>query len=79
LACGCSLGETALRARKAGLAKLSDVALLKRLRKSQNWLYALCCQLFEERGMKAALGVALPMARAAGNADQADASGELEG
>jgi hypothetical protein len=61
LACGCSLRETALRARKAGLAKLSDVALLKRLRKSQNWLYALCCQLFEERGMKAVLEVALPM------------------
>lgn len=61
LACGCSLRETAIRARKARLAELSDVALLKRLRKSQNWLYALCCQLFEERGMKSGLEVPFPM------------------
>jgi hypothetical protein len=32
LACGYSLRETALRAREARLANLSDVALLKRLR-----------------------------------------------
>ena len=34
LACGHSLRETVVRARKATLADLSDVALLKRLRKS---------------------------------------------
>ena len=28
-----------------------DVALLKRLRKSKDWLYRLCCALFEERGI----------------------------
>ena len=48
LACGYSLRETALRAREAHLANLSDVALLKRLRKSEQWLYELCCELFEE-------------------------------
>jgi Transposase DDE domain len=61
LACGCSLRETALRARKARLAELSDVAVLKRLRKSQNWLYGLCCELFEQRGMRSALKVPFPM------------------
>jgi hypothetical protein len=54
LGCGFSLRETVLRARQAGLADLSDVALLKRLRKSREWLYQLCCALFTERGMTAA-------------------------
>jgi hypothetical protein len=51
LACGYSLRETAVRARQAELADLSDVALLKRLRKSKDWLYALCVSLFRERGV----------------------------
>lgn len=51
LGCGHSLRETVVRARKAGLADLSDVALLKRLRKSRAWLYALCVALFQERGV----------------------------
>lgn len=51
LGCGHSLRETVVRARKAGLADLSDVALLKRLRKSRKWLYALCVELFQERGV----------------------------
>lgn len=51
--CGYSLRETVVRARKAKLADLSDVALLKRLRKSKDWLYGLCCSLFEERGVRA--------------------------
>ena len=37
LGCGHSLRETVVRARKAGLADLSDVGLLKRLRKSKLW------------------------------------------
>jgi hypothetical protein len=49
--CGHSLRETAVRARKADLAHLSDVALLKRLRKCENWLYRLSCRLFGERGI----------------------------
>jgi hypothetical protein len=50
LACGYSLRETAVRSREAGLADLSDVALLKRLRKSRDWLHGLCRQLLAERG-----------------------------
>ena len=49
---GFSLRETAVRARQAGLADLSNVALLKRLRKGKNWLHELCCGLFAERGIK---------------------------
>ncbi len=52
LGCGYSLRETVVRARKADLADLSDVALLKRLRKCKDWLYRLCVCLFAERGMK---------------------------
>jgi hypothetical protein len=46
LACGYSLRETATRAREAKLADLSDVAVLKRLRKSKDWLQAMCVRLF---------------------------------
>jgi len=49
--CGFSMRETVVRARQAKLAELSDVALLKRLRKSKDWLHRLCCALFEERGI----------------------------
>jgi hypothetical protein len=49
LGCGFSLRETIVRAQQAGLADLSDVALLKRLRKSKRWLHQLCCALFAER------------------------------
>src|SRR5215218_7500792 len=49
LACGYSLRETAVRAREAKLAELSDVALLKRLRKSKEWLHALCRALLAEQ------------------------------
>jgi len=51
VACGYSLRETAVRARRADLASLSDVALLKRLRKSKDWLHRLCVELFNERGL----------------------------
>lgn len=50
LAGGFSLRETVVRARRAELADLSDVALLKRLRKSREWLHQLCLALFAERG-----------------------------
>ncbi len=52
IGCGYSLRETVLRAKKAQLADLSDVALLKRLRKCKDWLSAMCVALFEERGVK---------------------------
>ena len=50
--CGFSMRETVVRAKQANLADLSAVALLKRLRKSKDWLYRLCCALFEERGFQ---------------------------
>jgi len=53
--CGLSMRETVTRAHEAKLAKLSSVALFKRLRKSREWLYRLCCALFEERGIKPTL------------------------
>jgi len=49
LGCGFSLRETVVRAQEGRLADLSDVALLKRLRKSKAWLRQLCCSLFAER------------------------------
>jgi len=49
LGCGYSLRETAVCARESGLAELSDVAVLKRLRKSKAWLHALCLSLLAER------------------------------
>jgi len=55
LAGGYSLRETALRARQAQLADMSDVALLKRLRKSKDWLAAMCVSMFQDRGVS--LGV----------------------
>lgn len=48
---GLSLRETAVRARECHLADLSDVAILKRLRKSKDWLRQLCLKLFRERGV----------------------------
>ncbi len=52
LACGYSLRETAVRAKRAGLADLSAVALWKRLRKSKEWLRALCLALLDQRGVR---------------------------
>jgi hypothetical protein len=52
IACGYSMRETVTtRARLAGLADISDVALLGRLRKAKNWLHSLCVALFEEQGI----------------------------
>ena len=51
VACGYSLRETVVRARRADVAALSDVALLKRLRKSKDWFHRLCVELFNERGL----------------------------
>jgi hypothetical protein len=48
---GYSLRETAVRAKASGLAKVSDVALLKRLRKAEEWFRSLCLLLLEENGL----------------------------
>src|SRR5512138_2574076 len=37
LAEGCSLRETAVRARRGGLAQVSDVAIMDRLRQAEEW------------------------------------------
>jgi hypothetical protein len=47
---GYSLRETVVRAKAAGLAEVSDVALMKRLRKAEGWLHGLCVSLLEESG-----------------------------
>ena len=59
--CGLSMVETVTRAKRAGLANLSSVALFKRLRKSTEWLYQLCRALFEERGLKPAVSGVHPL------------------
>lgn len=50
LGCGYSLRETVVCAKEAGLGDMSDVALLKRLKKCKEWLRALCLSLLAERG-----------------------------
>ena len=56
LGCGYSLRETVVRAKRAGLAELSDVALLKRLRKCGEWLRRLCVELYVEGERRALPG-----------------------
>ncbi len=48
---GYSLRETVVRAKLANWADISDVALLKRLRDSEEWLRLMCIQLLRESGM----------------------------
>jgi hypothetical protein len=52
LAQGCSLRETAIRAKRAGLADVSDVAILKRLRASEAWLHHLAAALAAPRSFE---------------------------
>lgn len=46
--CGWSLRETAVHAKLAGIAEVSDVTLLNRLRQSETWLRQLCAELFQD-------------------------------
>lgn len=55
VATGLSLRQTVLRAENAGLAKISDVALLKRLRASGSWLQAMTKQMLEQTRYRQAL------------------------
>jgi hypothetical protein len=48
---GYSLRETVVRANESGLASISDVGLLKRLRRSEDWLHWLCTRLVSENGV----------------------------
>ena len=52
IGCGHSLRETAVRAKHAGLADISDVALLGRLRKAKDWLQSMCQAMIQERGFQ---------------------------
>ena len=45
---GYSLRETVVRAKLAKWTDISDVALLKRLRNSEEWLRCLCIELLQE-------------------------------
>ncbi len=45
LACGCSLAETAARAKASGLAQISSVGVFKRLRAAEPWLRWLAQQM----------------------------------
>ena len=49
---GYSLRETVVRAKEGGLATISDVGLLKRLRRSEDWLHWLCTRLVAENGVR---------------------------
>lgn len=49
--CGWSLRETAVQAKLAGIADVSDVTLLNRLRDAELWLRHLCQQLWQESGV----------------------------
>ena len=49
--CGWSLRETCVQAKLAGIADVSDVALLKRLRDSENWLRQMCEALLKDSGV----------------------------
>jgi len=49
--CGWSLRETAVQARLAGIADVSDVTLLNRLRQAEPWLRQLCQKLWQDNGV----------------------------
>jgi hypothetical protein len=49
--CGWSLRETVVQAKLAGLAEVSDVTLLNRLRDAENWFRQLCELLLLEQGV----------------------------
>jgi hypothetical protein len=52
LADGCSLAETAARVSELGWCRLSVVAIIKRLRASEQWLNWICRGLWAERGRR---------------------------
>ena len=48
---GWSLRETAVQAKLAGIADVSDVTLMTRLRQSEDWLRQICQQLWRDNGL----------------------------
>jgi len=49
--CGWSLRETAVHAKLAGIADVSDVTLLNRLRQAEDWLRQLCQRIWKDNGV----------------------------
>jgi hypothetical protein len=49
---GWSLRETVVQAKLAGIAEVSDVALMDRLRLAEPWLQAMCEQLWKANGVR---------------------------
>jgi DDE family transposase len=49
--CGWSLRETVVQAGLAGIARVSDVTLLNRLRQAEGWLQHLCQLLWKDNGV----------------------------
>jgi hypothetical protein len=47
---GYSLRETVVRAKAVGMVRVSDVALMRRLQKAEEWLRRLCVSLLQESG-----------------------------
>jgi hypothetical protein len=50
--CGWSLRETSVQAKLAGIADVSDVTLLNRLRDAENWLRQMCQELWKDNGVE---------------------------
>jgi Transposase DDE domain len=50
--CGWSLRETAVQAKLAGIAEVSDVTLLNRLRDAENWFCQMCQELWKDNGIQ---------------------------
>src|SRR5216684_546302 len=50
--CGWSLRETAVQAKLAGIAEVSDVTLLNRLRDAESWLRQMCQELWKDNGVE---------------------------
>jgi len=50
--CGWSLRETAVQAKLGGIADVSDVTLMTRLRQSEEWLRQMCRSLWTDNGLE---------------------------
>ena len=51
MGCGWPLRETAVQAKLAGIAEVSDVTLLNRFRPAEDWLRQVCRQLWKDNGV----------------------------
>src|ERR1039458_2705278 len=70
---GCSLRETVVHAKLANWTDISDVALLKRLRNSEEWLRWLCIELLRENVPYRLQEATTPGSRVVGGANRGEA------